>query len=247
VSLRPAALAVPVLLAASARAAEPADDSVAERTRGEDLAAWEALETAEPPPDDQALQDFILDHRDSPLAELAYAALRARGPLDPAFVRAHRPLLTDLERSWTTHQDALRVQTTAVAVAPLTADPEQDEPPAPWRLQVHAGGVVDDAGPAGALGLGVGRGAWTGLVRGQLGRTPNAELAVRLQPAVFGVAFVEAAFDARIRGLARAGVSVPLGGSLSLESSMAVAVGQDGLAPVVRLELSYLRRLSDQE
>jgi len=237
------AIVLGALLSAPAWAQEP-DEALSERIRGEDIAAWEALEGAERPPSTDDLLAFVLEFRDSPLAELAWAEVRARGEVDPAFVRAHRLLVLDLDRSLQSHTASLSREPATVAVAPITASEEEDAPPPEWFGQALVGGLVDDAGPAVSLGVSAGRGPLSGVLRGQVGSRLNAELAVHWQPAVFGVAFLEAGADARLRGIARGGVAVPLGGRVALQSSMALAVGPDGLAPVVRLELTGTTGLS---
>ncbi len=97
---------------------------------------------------------------------------------------------------------------------------------------------------SGAVGVRLGRGAWSGVVRVQGGSRAQAEVGARLSPVVFGAAWLGVAADSRLRGIARAGVTAPLGGRWSLDTSLGVAVGRDGPAPVVRLELALGGRLA---
>lgn len=110
------------LLAGLALAAPPPQAPSAAVVRGEDLAAWEALEQADDPPTADALEDFVLTYPRSPLAELAWSARLARGPVEPAFLRAHREHILPLERSLATHAEAISRPPAVVVVAPLAVE-----------------------------------------------------------------------------------------------------------------------------
>lgn len=220
-----------------------ADPAPTELVQGQDVTDWAELVEGSPTPAE--LQAFILEYPTSTLAELAWDALRLE-PEATAFARRHRALVQTLERSRIAHAERLAMPPAAWVPAPLEIDagaetPDEEEPEDPppvWRLHGQLGAAVDDAGVAGALGLGFGRTWWTVLLRGQLGQALNAEAALRIQPTSFGVLMVEAGADARARGIGRLGVSIPVTQRIHLETSMALAVGQLGIDPVIRLELS---------
>lgn len=90
-----------------------------EIVRGEDLAAWEALQAPGASPTATDYETFILDFPDSSLAELAWAERKAMTPAPTPFRRRNRRLISRLDRQLRAHQLALERQPTAIAVGRL--------------------------------------------------------------------------------------------------------------------------------
>ena len=228
-----------IWLALAAAAAPPAVDRAV--VAGEDIAAWRQLHAQALGSESQAvaLRAFIVRFPESPLAEAAWAELVATAAPDAAWRAENRRLLEALDRARLAHAERAEEHVTHVAVVPLEPDGEAAGEQPTWTVHLHAGGALDGLGPAAAVGVRVGRGPWAGVLHAQVGARALGELTARLAPPVFGVGFLELGLDTRPRGVARLGVNTVLHGPFALDSSVGVAVGRDGVQPVVRLELAW--------
>jgi hypothetical protein len=208
---------------------------------GRDLEAWRTIDHAHQSELDAigAYRAFIESWPTSALSEVAWSRLVELDDVDwqPTAPEA-RAAMPGLQRSLNHHQAVLERTPSAVAIASINADgTDAVEAPPMWHAAV-VGGAGWHGGPAMGVGIRGGHGAVSAALRGTAGPAFIGELDVRLAPPFFGPGFLEAGIDT-LGGLnTRAGGAFALGNRFSIEGS-AGALVNDGISPIVRLDVAY--------
>ena len=210
--------------------------------RGEDLVALQAIEHAELSLSDQteALRAFILTHSDSPLVTEAWRHLDALDGTSGDWVPVSKTFIVSriARRSRAEDKEAQRTWL-ATSVSQLGPEGVAWVIPKPrWLARVDCA-LGWDGSPYTAFGLGVGRGAWSGVARLGRQQATYVEIAGRLRgPLSFGP-WVEVHIDTMARPGISGGGEVLLGPTWALEARVGWLLHEAQVLPRVSGSVVY--------